>query len=67
MLAISQDGLGVQARRVASGGDAGTPVGKSGTCGREELPQNTVIAPCSASDPLQRWLPRRTASAKRST
>jgi hypothetical protein len=56
MLAISQDALGAQARRVsASGGDKGVPHGKSGLCGTEELPQNVIIAPCDASDALQRW------------
>ena len=56
LLAISQDALGAQARRVAaSGGDKGVPHGKSGTCGAEELPQNTVIAPCDADDARQRW------------
>lgn len=56
LLAISQDALGAPAARVAAyGGAQGVPAGKSGICGREELPQNTVIAPCSAADPLQRW------------
>jgi alpha-galactosidase len=56
LLAISQDALGAQARRVAaSGGDKGVPHGKSGLCGTEELPQNTIIAPCDPADPFQRW------------
>ena len=56
LLALSQDALGAQARRVAaSGGDKGVPHGKSGVCGTEELPQNTVIAPCDAGDAHQRW------------
>ena len=55
LLAISQDPLGRPAVRVASSGPPGIPYGKSGVCGREELPQNTVIAPCSAADPLQSW------------
>lgn len=55
LLAMSQDALGAPVRRVASAGDAGVPYGKSGTCGKEELPQNTVIAPCDAADPLQAW------------
>lgn len=55
LLAVSQDPLGRQARRVASAGDPGIPHGKSGRCGSEELPQNTIIAPCNASDPLQQW------------
>ncbi len=56
LLAISQDALGAQARRVAAtGGDKGVPFGKSGLCGTEELPQNTVLAACDATDPLQRW------------
>ncbi len=44
-----------QAKRVASSGPQGIPVGKSGVCGQEELPQNTIIAPCNAGDPLQQW------------
>ena len=55
VLAISQDPLGVQAERVYSFGPQGVPVGKSGTCGTEELPQNTIIAPCNANDPFQAW------------
>jgi hypothetical protein len=56
VLAVSQDALGAQARRVASyGGDKGVPYGKSGLCGTEELAQNTVIAPCDAADAYQRW------------
>jgi hypothetical protein len=56
VLAVNQDPLGVQARRVrAYGGDKGIPMGKSGICGSEELPQNTIIAPCDAADPFQRW------------
>ena len=56
LVAISQDALGAQARRVAAGGgDKGVPHGKSGTCGTEELPQNTIIAPCDAGDARQRW------------
>ena len=55
VLAISQDPLGLPARRVASSGDPGAPYGKSGTCSSEELPQNTVIAPCDATSPLQTW------------
>ena len=56
LLAISQDALGAQARRVAAGGgDKGVPHGKSGLCGTEELPQNTIIAPCDDADPFQRW------------
>jgi len=56
VLAISQDPLGVPAVRVfASPDPPGIPFGKSGTCGKEELPQNTVIAPCDATDPLQTW------------
>ena len=56
LLAISQDALGAQARRVAAGGgDKGVPHGKSGICGTEELPQNTVIAPCDDADAFQRW------------
>lgn len=56
MLAISQDALGAQARRVAaSGGDKGVPHGKSGTCGQEELPQNVIISQCNPADPLQLW------------
>ena len=55
VLAVSQDPLGVQARRVASAGPQGVPVGKSGTCGTEELPQNTFLVPCRAGDPLQTW------------
>lgn len=56
MLAISQDALGLQARRVAaSGGDKGTPHGKSGVCGQEELPQNVIISECNPADPLQVW------------
>jgi hypothetical protein len=55
VLAVSQDALGAPARRVASAGDPGVPVGKSGLCGTEELPQNTVLRACDASDPLQRW------------
>jgi len=57
LLGISQDPLGIPARRLASWGPQGLPYGKSGTCGKEELPQNTVIEPCSASAPLQRWAP----------
>jgi hypothetical protein len=58
LLAVSQDALGVPAQRVAAwGGPQGVPVGKSGTCGKEELPQNTIIAPCNPADPLQRWEP----------
>ena len=53
MLAVSQDDLGVQARRVASEGRL--VIGKSGMCRSEELPQNTIIKPCSPSDPLQAW------------
>jgi hypothetical protein len=41
--------------RVASSGPQGVPVGKSGTCGTEELPQNTIIAPCDSNDGYQRW------------
>jgi hypothetical protein len=55
VLAVNQDPLGAQARRVWSSGAPGGPVGKSGTCGQEELPQNTIIAPCDSSDPLQQW------------
>lgn len=55
VLDISQDPLGLPARRVASSGDPGVPVGKSGGCGTEELPQNTVLRECDPSDPLQRW------------
>ena len=55
VLAMSQDPLGAPARRVDSSGDAGAPHGKAGICGREELPQNTVIAPCDAASPLQAW------------
>lgn len=55
LLAISQDALGVQATRLASWGVQGLPFGKSGKCGTEELPQNTVIAPCDPKDPLQQW------------
>ena len=55
VLAMSQDPLGAPARRVDSSGDAGAPRGKAGICGREELPQNTVIAPCDAASPLQAW------------
>jgi hypothetical protein len=55
VLAVSQDPLGAQAKRVASSGPAGVPVGKSGVCGQEELPQNSIIAPCNASDPFQQW------------
>jgi hypothetical protein len=55
VLAISQDALGAPARRVASAGDAGAPYGKSGVCAREELPQNTAIAPCDAGSALQAW------------
>lgn len=55
VLAINQDALGVQAKRVWSQGPQGVPYGKSGQCGQEELPQNTIIAPCNASDPLQQW------------
>jgi len=55
VLAVSQDALGLQARRVASAGPQGLPFGKSGKCGTEELPQNTVIAPCIAGDAYQRW------------
>ena len=53
MLAVSQDDLGVQARRVASEGKL--VIGKSGMCRSEELPQNTIIKPCSAIDPFQTW------------
>jgi hypothetical protein len=55
ILAMSQDALGAPARRVASSGDPGAPYGKSGICGKEELPQNTIIAPCDAASPLQAW------------
>ena len=55
VLAMSQDPLGAPIRRVAAWGDQGPPYGKSGTCGREELPQNAVIAPCDGGDPLQAW------------
>lgn len=64
VIAVSQDALGVQASRVwssasagsgSAGADKGVPVGKSGICGSEELPQNIVIAPCNAADPLQAW------------
>jgi hypothetical protein len=55
VLEFNQDALGLQARRVASSGPQGAPVGKSGICGTEELPQNTIIAPCDASDPFQVW------------
>jgi hypothetical protein len=56
VLAVNQDALGVQARRVrAYGGDKGIPIGKSGICGSEELAQNTIIAPCDAADPFQSW------------
>lgn len=55
VLAVNQDALGKPARRVAASGNAGVPVGKSGTCGTEELAQNTVLAPCDAASPLQRW------------
>ena len=55
VVAINQDALGLPARRVAAAGDPGAPRGKSGTCGSEELPQNTVIRACDATDPLQRW------------
>ena len=63
LLAISQDPLGAQARRVAaSGGDKGVPHGKSGVCGTEELPQNTIIARCDAADARQRWTVRTNGS-----
>lgn len=55
MLAISQDKLGLPARRVWSIGDKGLPYGKSGVCGTEELPQNTIIQPCDSTDPFQIW------------
>lgn len=55
VIAISQDALGAPARRVAAAGDTGMPVGKSGTCGTEELPQNTVLRACDATDALQQW------------
>jgi hypothetical protein len=53
VLAVSQDPLGVQARRVSS--DGRLAISKTGTCRSEELPQNTVIKPCDAGDPLQQW------------
>ena len=49
----NQDELGVQAKRVRS--HDLLPITKSGICRSEELPQNTIIAPCDANDPLQRW------------
>ena len=55
VLAVSQDDLGVQAVRIASSGEGGIPVGKSGLCGKEELPQNSILAVCNATDPLQQW------------
>ena len=53
MLKINQDDLGVQAKRVRS--TERLTISKSGKCRSEELPQNTVIAPCDANDALQRW------------
>jgi hypothetical protein len=56
VIALNQDPLVQPVRRVWSGaGDKGVPYGKSGICGTEELPQNTIIAPCDATDPLQSW------------
>ena len=55
VLAINQDALGLPARRVWAVGDKGIPYGKSGICGQEELPQNTVIRSCDPNDPLQIW------------
>jgi hypothetical protein len=48
-----QDKLGKQAKRVQSQGDL--IISKSGVCRSEELPQNTIIAPCDSSDLLQQW------------
>jgi len=56
VLAISQDALALPARRVWSVGDKGVPYGKSGVCGQEELPQNTVIRECDPNDPYQIWM-----------
>lgn len=53
VLAVNQDDLGVQAKRVRSSGYL--PITKSGMCRSEELPQNTIIAPCHSADPLQQW------------
>lgn len=56
VIALNQDPLVQPVRRVWSGaGDKGVPYGKSGICGTEELPQNTIIAPCDSADPLQSW------------
>ena len=51
--AESRDDLGVQAKRVRSTGYL--PISKSGMCRSEELPQNTVIAPCDPRDARQQW------------
>ena len=53
MLAVNQDDLGVQAKCVRSTGYL--PISKSGMCRSEELPQNTVIAPCDPRDAKQQW------------
>ena len=53
LLAINQDLLGVQAKRVGSTGPLVIP--KAGVCQMEELPQNSIIAPCRSGDPLQTW------------
>lgn len=55
IIAISQDSLGIQAKRMYSTGDKGVPYGKSGICGQEELPQNTIIQPCDTTNSLQQW------------
>ena len=53
LLAINQDALGVQAKRVRSTGRMA--ISKAGMCREEELPQNSIIAPCREGDPLQTW------------
>jgi hypothetical protein len=50
---VPQDKLGKQAKRVRSTGEL--IVSKTGICRSEELPQNTIIAPCDSTDPLQHW------------